>query len=234
MVPSVLWSAPVPPAIKHDPQHEAATPCFTVGMVFGMWPLSPCAVANCSLAFLWRSWSSGFFLAEQPFRLCWDTTRFTVEMDIFVPVPSSIFKCCVVLGLIHTFCSKARSSLGDRKFLPSRAVWQLPGPTVFILMCYCWYRWTWCIQAFGYCCQGWTRIVEVQNSFWLISLDFSMMSHKEALSLKVGLQMTQCQKCWLAYQKFLKPWHHFLEFSKVFKGTVNLVYVNFWPNGIVI
>ena len=34
--------------------------------------------------------------------------------------------------------------------------------------------------------------------------------------------------CQLAYQKLLKPWHHFLEFSKLFKGTVNLVYVNVW------
>ena len=33
--------------------------------------------------------------------------------------------------------------------------------------------------------------------------------------------------CHLAY-KLLKPWHNFLEFSKLFKCTVNLVYVNFW------
>jgi hypothetical protein len=32
--------------------------------------LSPFAVANRSLAFLWRFWSSGFFLDEGPFRLC--------------------------------------------------------------------------------------------------------------------------------------------------------------------
>ena len=31
--------------------------------------MSPCAVANCSLAFLWQFWSSGFFLAEQPFQV---------------------------------------------------------------------------------------------------------------------------------------------------------------------
>jgi hypothetical protein len=40
--------------------------------------------------------------------------------------------------------------------------------------------------------------------------------------------------CQLAYQKLLKPWHNFLEFSKLFEGTVNLVYVNFWPTGIMI
>ena len=31
----------------------------------------------------------------------------------------------------------------------------------------------------------------------------------------------------------LKPLHHFLEFSNLFKCTVTLVYVNFWPTGIV-
>ncbi|CDQ60185.1 unnamed protein product [Oncorhynchus mykiss] len=53
--------------------------------------LSPCAVANRSLAFLWRIWSSGFFLAERPFRLHRYRTRFTVDIDTFVPVSSSIF-----------------------------------------------------------------------------------------------------------------------------------------------
>ena len=67
--------------------------------------LCPCAVANGSLAFLWRFRSSCFFLAEWPFRL-W--TRFTVDEDTFVPVSSSIFTRSfgVVLGLICTFRTK--------------------------------------------------------------------------------------------------------------------------------
>ena len=70
---------------------------------------------------------------------------------------------------------------------PSWAVWRLPVPMVFILVYYCWYRWTWYLQAFGNCSQGWTRLVEVYNVFWgLISFDFS---RKEALSLKVGLEI---------------------------------------------
>jgi hypothetical protein len=78
--------------------------------------LSPCAVANRSLAFLWRFWSSGFFLTEWPFRLCRYRTCFTVDIDTFVPVSSSIFTrlFAVVLGLICTFRTKVRSSLGDR------------------------------------------------------------------------------------------------------------------------
>uniref|UniRef100_A0A8C7K3E3 Uncharacterized protein n=1 Tax=Oncorhynchus kisutch TaxID=8019 RepID=A0A8C7K3E3_ONCKI len=45
--------------------------------------LSPCAVANRSLAFLLRFWSSGFFLAERPFRLRRHRTRFSVDIDTF-------------------------------------------------------------------------------------------------------------------------------------------------------
>ena len=70
--------------------------------------LSPCAVANC-LAFLWLSCSSGFFLAEQPFRLCRYRTHFTVDIDTFVPISSSIFtRSFAVLGLICTFRTKVR------------------------------------------------------------------------------------------------------------------------------
>ena len=67
--------------------------------------LSPCAVANRSLAFLLRFWSSGLFLAEQPFRLCRCRTCFIVDIDTFVPVSSSSFTTsfAVVLGLNCTF-----------------------------------------------------------------------------------------------------------------------------------
>ena len=78
--------------------------------------LSPFAVANRSLLFLWQFWSSGFFLAERLFRLCRYRTCFTVDIDTFVPVSSSIFtrSFAVVLGLICTFHTKVYSSLGDR------------------------------------------------------------------------------------------------------------------------
>ena len=85
--------------------------------------LSPCAVANRSLAFLWRFWSSGFFLAERPFRLFRYRAHFTVNMDICVLVSSSIFTrfFAVVLGLFCTFRTKVRSPLGDRMhLLPER------------------------------------------------------------------------------------------------------------------
>ena len=85
--------------------------------------LSPCAVANPSLSFSWRFWSSGFFLAERPFRLCRYRTYFTVDIDYFIPVSYSIFtrSFAVVLGLICTFRTKVRSSLGDRmSLLPER------------------------------------------------------------------------------------------------------------------
>ena len=64
-----------------------------------------------------------FFLAERPFRLCRCRTRFTVDIDTFVLVSSSIFArlFAVVLGLICTFRTKVRSSLGDRtRLLPEQ------------------------------------------------------------------------------------------------------------------
>ena len=68
--------------------------------------------------FLWRFWSSGF-LAEQPLRLYRYRTNFTVDIDTFVLVSSSIFTSsfAVVLGLIFTFRTKVRSALGDRTCL---------------------------------------------------------------------------------------------------------------------
>ena len=85
-----------------------------------------------------------------------------------------------------TFISKRQNAS------PSWAELRLRGPMVFLLVYYCLYRWTWYLQVFGNCSKGWTRLVEVYNSFlksWLISFDFPMMSSKEALSLKVGLEI---------------------------------------------
>ena len=101
---------------------------------------------------------------------------FTVDIDTLLPVSSSIFtrSFAFVLGLICSFCTKVRSSLGDRtRLLPER--WWLRGPMVFILAYYCSYRWTWYLQAFG-------------KVGWFLNV-FPMMSSKEALSLKVGLEI---------------------------------------------
>ena len=83
----------------------------------------PCVVANRSLAFLWWFWSSGFFLAEWPFRLCRYKISFTVDIDTFVPATSSIFTRSFAggPGLSCTFYTKVRSSLRDRtRLLPER------------------------------------------------------------------------------------------------------------------
>ena len=104
-------------------------------------------------------------------------TRFTVDIDTFVPVSSSIFTTsfAVVLGLICPFRTKVCSPLEDVS--PSWAVWRLRGPIVFLLAYYCLYRWTWYLQAFGNCSQGWTRLADVNKFFSEVFEDFFRFSH---------------------------------------------------------
>ena len=131
---------------------------------------------------------------EQPFRICRYRTCFTVDLDTFVPVSSSIFtrSFTVVLGLICTFLTKVRSSLGDRtRLLPER----YDGCVV-----------PWCLNLRTIVCTdecGTFRRLEIApkdepdlwrstNIFlrsWLIYFHFPMMSSKEALTLKVGLEI---------------------------------------------
>jgi hypothetical protein len=151
------------------------------------------AVANRSLSFLWRFRSSGFFLAERPFRLCPCRTHFTVDIDtlyLFPPAFHKILCCCS--GIDLHFSHQSMFISRQQNASPSWALWRLCGPMVFILAYYCLYRWTWYLHAFGNCSQGWTRLVEVTICFlrsWLIYFDFPMMSIKEALNLKVSLEI---------------------------------------------
>ena len=146
-MPSILWSAPVPPAAKqtpvllrlgwcpsackpptfsskHNDGHYGQTVLFlfhqTRGYFSKKYDLCPHVQLQTIL------WSSGFFLDERPFRLCRYRTRFTVDIDTNVPVSSSIFtrSFAVVLGLICTFRTKVHPSLGDRtRLLPRMTAW---------------------------------------------------------------------------------------------------------------
>ena len=125
--------------------------------------------------FLWRFWSSGFFLAERPFRLCWYRTRFTVNIDIFCTCflqhLHNVLCCCSGIDLHISYQGTLISRRQNES--PSWAVWWLHCPMVFILAYYCLNRLTWYIQAFGNCSQGWTRLVEVYNLY----SDFFWFSH---------------------------------------------------------
>ena len=117
-----------------------------------------------------------------------------MDIDTFVPVSSSIFTkaFAVVLGLIYTFLTKVRSSLGDRmRLLPERydgcvVPWSLYLRTIV------------CTDESGNFSN--LEITPKDEPYlwrsthcflrsWLISFDFPMMSSKETLSLKVGLEI---------------------------------------------
>ena len=126
--------------------------------------------------------------------LCRYRTCFTVAIDTFVPVSSSIFKNSfdVVLGLICTFRTKVRSYIGDRTSLLPERYYSCVVP--------------WCLHLRTIVCTDecgtfrhlkiapkdepdlWRSTIYFLRS-WLISFDFPMMSSKEALSLKVGLEI---------------------------------------------
>ena len=109
-----------------------------------------------------------------------------MALDTFVPVSSSIFtrSFAVVLGLISTFCAKVRSSLRDRTRLLHE---RYDGCVV-----------PWCLYLRTIVCteeRDTFRCLEIAPKdepdlwrSWLITFDFPMMSSKEALSLKAGLE----------------------------------------------
>ena len=113
-----------------------------------------------------------------------------MDIDTFVPVSSSIFtrSFAVVLGLIFTFHTKVQSSLGHRTHLLPEQYDSCVVP--------------WCLNLRTIVCtdeRGTFRCLEIapkdrpdlwrRSAIWLISFDFPTMSSKEALSLKVGLEI---------------------------------------------
>ncbi|MEQ2184417.1 hypothetical protein GOODEAATRI_007721 [Goodea atripinnis] len=131
---------------KTTPQHDAATPVlerwdgilrlasfFQIVRIVIMTKhlnlscirpqeMSPKLVAflpeciNCNLSFSCDFWSNGLFLA---FCSCRYGPYFTSDNDALPPASPSIFTrwFAFVLGLIHTLCTKTRSSLGHRTCL---------------------------------------------------------------------------------------------------------------------
>jgi hypothetical protein len=96
-----------------------------------------------------------------------------VDIDTFVPVSSSIFTSsfAVVLELICTFRTKVHSCLGDRtRLLPEEYD-------------------DWCLEIAPKDEPDLWRSTIYFLSSWLISSDYPIMSSKEALSLKVGLEI---------------------------------------------
>ena len=117
-----------------------------------------------------------------------------MDIDTFVPVSSSIFtrSFAVVQGLICTFRTKVRSSLGDRtRLLPQRYDGSMVPWFLYLRPIVC----TDERATF----RSWEQFPKVEPDLWraiitflrswLISFDFPMMSSKEGLCLKVGLEI---------------------------------------------
>ena len=139
--------------------------------------------------FMFEAWNVGKGRKVQGGRILSQGT-----VDTFVPVSSSIFtrSFAVVLGLMCTFRAKVRSSLGNRtRLLPERY-----DDCVV----------PWCLYLRTIVCtdeRGTFKRLEIAPKdepdlwrtklfflrSWLISFDFPMMSSKEALSLKVCLEI---------------------------------------------
>ena len=85
---------------------------------------------------------------------------------------------CCCSGIDLHFSQQSKLISRRQSASPSWAVWRLRGPMVFILGYYCFCRWTWYLQVFGNCSQGWTRLVEVYTFFWgEVLADFFWFSH---------------------------------------------------------
>ena len=79
--------------------------------------------------------------------------------------------CCSGIDLHFSYLGSFISRRQNAS--PSWAVWWLRGP-MLIFAYDCLYRWTWYLQAFGNCSQGWTRLFfpEVLADLFLFFHDF--------------------------------------------------------------
>ena len=82
---------------------------------------------------------------------------------------------CCCSGIDSHFSHQSTFISRRQNASPSWVVWWLHGSMVFILVYYCLYRWTWYLQAFGNCTQGWTRLVEVYYFSSEVLADFFLI-----------------------------------------------------------
>ena len=99
---------------KHSNGHYGQTIIFlfrqTRGHFSKKYNLCPHVQLQTVVCFFMAVLEQWLFPCWAPFRLCLYGTCFTVDIDTFVPVSSSIFirSFAVVVGLICTFCTKVR------------------------------------------------------------------------------------------------------------------------------
>ena len=129
--------------------------------------------------FLWWFWSSGFFLAKQPFKVMSISDSFYCGCrNICTCLLQHLHKVlCCCSGIDLHFSHQSTFTSRRQNASLSWAVWWLRGPMVFIRAYYCLYRLMWYLQAFGNCSQWWTRLLEIYNCFSEVLADFFWCSH---------------------------------------------------------
>ena len=168
MIPSILWSAPVPPAAKH-PHNMMLPPRASLLW----WCYSACKPPRFS-----SKHNNGHYDQTVPFlfHLCPHVQLQTVVWLCFMAVLEQwLLPCWAAFQVL--------SDMG--------LVWWLRGPMVFILAYYCLYRWTWYLHGVWKLLPRMNQTCGGLYFFWGLGwfLLISPWCQAEALSLKVGLEI---------------------------------------------
>ena len=177
-MPSILWSAPVPPAAKHP----TTWCCHPRASQLG-WCSSACMPSPFSskhndghyghtVLFLFHQTRGHFSKKYVPCRAAFQVISildtfycgYRYFCTCFLQHLHRVLCCCS--GIELHFSNQSMFISNRQNGSPSWAVWRLCVPMGFILAYYCLYRWTWYFRAFGNCSRMNQTCGRLQCFFW--------------------------------------------------------------------